>query len=121
MPVSSGFYPALANLLPLDAIPTNLGIVTTALQGAFGHIYYKDLQVEKSARGDAAFYRLTLVLYKRVALDVPGTGGLALVINPSPVTTGATEIPITVSYRWDILNYVREADLRGSPRNYGRL
>ena len=106
MSANNQFYPSLNNLLPLEAIPENLGAVQGVIEDVFRNVYYKDLQVDKSARGDAAYYQLTLVKYGRLALEVPGTNGLALVLFPpppnQPVNT-LTNIPLTVSYRWDIL------------------
>jgi hypothetical protein len=108
MPTNNKFYPSLSTLLPLEEIPQNLGAVQGALEDIFSKIFYKDLQIEKSALGDSAYYQLTLIKYKRLAFEVPGTNGLALVINPGPDSTSPTEIPITIGYRLDILKYVRE-------------
>jgi hypothetical protein len=113
MPASKQFYPSLANLLPLEEIPPSLGAVEGALDDVFSKVFYKDLQIEKSAAGDAASYQLTLVKYGRLALEVPGTNGLALVLFPpfgNQPDDAVTDIPVSVSYRWDVLKYVREFD-----------
>lgn len=104
------FYPSIATLLPLDAIPANAGFVKDGLQGIFDHLYFRDLQVQSSRRGDVAFYQLSLVLYKRLGVEIPGTGGTALLFNPGQASGKITEIGIGFSYRWDILKYIRAFD-----------
>ncbi len=103
------FYPSLSTLLPLESMPPNLGFVQGVLQDVFDSLYYRDLQVQKSKLGEVGFYQLSLVVYKRLGVEIPGTGGAALVFNPG--ASGQTsEIPIALGYRWDILKYVKEFD-----------
>ncbi|HSU17361.1 hypothetical protein [Longimicrobium sp.] len=106
MPTDTQFYPSVSTLLPLERIPQNLGFIQGALQDVFGNLYYRDLQVQKSAKGDVGFYQLTLVVYKRLAFEIPGTGGAALVLQPA-ATGPNTEIDIALGYRWEVLKYVR--------------
>lgn len=111
MPTANSFYPSLTDILPLEAIPPSLGAVEGALEAVFSKVFYKDFQVERSARGEAAYYQLTLVKYGRLALEVPGTNGLALVLFPPPANQPVntlTNIPLTFSYSWGILKYVLE-------------
>jgi hypothetical protein len=113
------FYPSLTTLLPLESIPSNLGFIQGALQEVFDNLYFRDLQVQKSKLGDAGFYQLSLVLYKRLGVEIPGTGGAALVFNPDPVSGQTTEIPIALSYRWEIVKYIKgfnNASLTELPR-----
>ena len=113
MPTST-FYPSLATLIPLENIPADLGLLKSGLSNFFDHFYYRDLQIHKSVDGDAAFYSLKIVTYKRLALEVPGTGGLALILNPG-LDEGSqgtnSEFPISVGYKWGILKYVKDFDL----------
>lgn len=104
------FYPSLSTLLPLEAIPPNLGFIQGALEDVFDNLYYRDLQVQKSKLGDVGFYQFSLVLYKRLGFEIPGTGGAALVLNPSQISGQITEIPIALGYRWEILKYIRGFD-----------
>lgn len=99
------FYPLLSDLLPLESIPANLGFIQEGVQFLTRGIHYTDLQVEKSIHGDSACYFVNLILLKKLGIEVPGTNGLALVLNPNPNATGSTSIPISVSYQWDILRY----------------
>lgn len=113
MPTST-FYPSLATLISLENVPAQLGLLKSGLSNFFDHFYYRDLQIHKSVDGDAAFYSLKIVTYKRLAFEVPGTGGLALILNPGfdEGNQGASsEFPISVSYKWVILKYVKEFDL----------
>lgn len=104
------FYPSLSSLLPLESIPSNLGFIQGALQEVFDNLYYRDLQIQKSKLGDAGFYQLSLVLFKRLGVEIPGTGGAALVFNPGQGPGQTTEIPIALSYRWEILKYIKGFD-----------
>jgi hypothetical protein len=99
----------------LESLPTQLGFVKEGISNVFSHCFYRDLQVQKTVDGDAASYGLKLLTYKRLALEVPGTGGLALVLNPSldPDVQGShSEFPIAVSYKWGILKYAKGFDLQ---------
>ena len=87
------FYPALSKILPLDAIPDELGVVKEGLNTIFSNFFYTDLQIHKSVNGEAAFYDLKIVSYKRLALEVPGTNGLALVLNPDEDPN--TKLPVS--------------------------
>ncbi|HEX8210837.1 MAG TPA: hypothetical protein VF584_11735 [Longimicrobium sp.] len=103
----TSFYPSVSTLLPLDAIPPNLGFVQEGLHAVFDRLFFRDLQVQKSAHGDVGFYQLSLVIYRRLGFEIPGTGGVALVMYPDLVAGPETSIPIALSYRWQILKYVR--------------
>jgi hypothetical protein len=104
------FYPSLSTLLPLERIPPNLGFVQGALHDVFDNLYFRDLQVSKSKRGEAGFYQLSIVLYKRLAVEIPGAMGAALVLNPGPPAGQTSEIPIALGYRWEILKYLKGFD-----------
>ena len=106
--VTRRYYPTLSTIVNEDDIPEILGFIKEGLVNLLGKIHYKDLQYNKSPRGDAAFYSLTIVSPKKLAIEIPGTG-IALVLNPD-VTGGDYNIsafPITVEYQWKILGYLR--------------
>lgn len=106
--VTRRYYPTLSTIVNEDDIPEILGFIKEGLVNLLGKIHYKDLQYNKSPRGDAAFYSLTIVSPKKLAIEIPGTG-IALVLNPD-VTGGDYHIsafPITVEYQWKILGYLR--------------
>src|SRR2546430_15572564 len=101
MPAST-FCPSLATLVPLENLPADLGLLKEGLSSFFDHFFYRDLQIHKTVNGDAAFYSLKLVTYKPLALEVPGTGGLALILNPGldqGVQGSYSEFSISLSYK----------------------
>ncbi len=101
------FYPRISDLVTLDAIPQQLGFIRSGLTSILDDIYFKDLQFTKSPRGDAAFYSLSIVSLKRLDFNIPGTE-IALILNPSHTNPGdISEFPITVSYEWPILAYLK--------------
>lgn len=99
------FYPALVDLLPVENLPASLGPVKEGIENLFKRLFYKNLQVEKSVQGDTGFYRLSIVAYQRIGLEIPGTG-FALVLNPDDSGLSITDVPISFSYRWEILKHI---------------
>jgi hypothetical protein len=100
-------YPTLDNLIPVDKIPTQLSIIQDGIEAVFQRIHYKDLDIQKSPEGESFSYYMTLVMYKKVGIEIPGTGGMAILLNPGIESVGAspTEIPIMFGYQLDILKY----------------
>ena len=99
------FYPLLTDILPLENIPSNLGFIQEGVEYLTKGIHYTDLHVEKSIHGDSVFYFVNLILLKKLGLEVPGTNGLALVLNPDLAGNNLTSIPVSLHYQWDILRY----------------
>lgn len=106
------FYPSLSEILPIDNIPASLGPIKNGVQNLFQHLYYKDLQVEKSAAGDAAFYKLKLLAYQRIGFEIPGTGA-SIILNPDDSGLSITEIPISLGYKLEILKHVKDFQQNG--------
>ncbi|HET6226113.1 MAG TPA: hypothetical protein VFF27_07520, partial [Bacteroidia bacterium] len=106
---ANNHYPSLKRILPINSLPPQLGTLQGVLQEIFNKIYYKNYIVEKSYLGDTAFYRLTLVSYDRLGFEIPGTGGLALVLNPAlnPNDTNFSEIDVSLSYNLEIVKYIK--------------
>lgn len=106
--VTRRYYPTLSTIVNEDDIPEILGFLKDGITNLLGKVHYKDLQYNKSPRGDAAFYSLSIVSPKKLAIELPGTG-IALVLNPD-VTGGDYNIssfPITIEYQWKVLGYLR--------------
>ena len=99
------YYPAIGSLVPFEKLPQELGMLRDAFHPLLAHLFYKDLYLASTPAGDAAHYDLTLVWYKRLELEVPGTDGLALVAFPSQDGGAAMELPISAAYRLDILRF----------------
>lgn len=115
------FHPALDTLLPREMIPGELGLMRDALSGAAGWILYRDLFISRSVWGDEAQYDLTLVSFRRIALELPNTGGLALVAFPSADQPTVSQLPVSLFYRWRPLAYagrLARLDLPTTPRGW---
>ena len=107
------FYPALNSVISLDFLPEELSFVKDGVDDLLAKVYFKDLQYTRSPRGDAAFYRLSLVSTKRIEFNLPGTG-FALVLNPSHSAPGQiSEFPVTLEYEWPILAYLHRFRTEG--------
>jgi|GEM_PF-3550570 len=105
------YYPRLSSILSIEDIPDTFGFVKDGIDKLFKKIHYKDLQYNKSPRGDAAFYSLSIISKKRLAIEVPGTG-IFLVLNPDVEDNNISAFPITVEYEWKVLAYLRSFNLQ---------
>ncbi|WP_028978944.1 hypothetical protein [Sporocytophaga myxococcoides] len=106
----SDFLPSLSTLFPVENMPENFGVFKDGIGSVFSDLYYKNLQIERSVDCDSAFYSLKIKTYKKLALEIPGTGGLGLLLNPNFDGT-STEIPISLDYTWPILKYSKSFEL----------
>lgn len=111
MPTSE-FFPSLKNLISTDKIPSPLSDLTEGLDTIFEHLYYKDFVFEKASGSSGAFLKINLVTYKSLGIQIPGTNGISLVLNPD-LLTGYTEIPISLDYKIEALNYIRNFAIDG--------
>lgn len=114
------YYPKVSAILDTDDIPDILGFIKEGILYILDRIHYKDLQYNKSPRGDAAFYSLRLVSKNRLDIEIPGTG-IFLVLNPDADDTTISSFPITIDYEWQILAYLRDFNLDGfdfSPQQF---
>ncbi len=108
------FLQPVSDLTSLDSIPEELGFVKDGIQKLLNGIFYKDLQFSKSPNGDSLFSSLKLICFKKLAVEIPGTG-MFLVVNPevNANSTDYTVIPIDLSYKWKILGYAKAFKLEG--------
>lgn len=102
--MSVQFYPPLTSIMSLEDLPEALDFLQEPLTDMFNKVYFRDFQHTKGAKGDSAFYRLTLIVFKELGFEIPGTG-IMLVLNPPANNTspGKTEIPVTLHYEWKVL------------------
>lgn len=106
------YYPALSSVVTAEDLPDILGFIKDGVQNLLSQIYYKDFQHSKGAKGDSAFYGLSIVSPQRIQLEIPGTD-IYLVLNPD-LKDGVNDIsifPITIEYQWKVLAYLREFSL----------
>jgi len=108
MPTATKHYPSISSILPEGIIPEQLAFIQEGVETILKELYYKDFQIQKSAMGDSSWASLSIVSYKRLGFEFPGTNGLALVINPAIDSQDFTEFPIAVGFQLDILKYNRK-------------
>ncbi len=100
------YYPRISSVISENDIPDILGFIKTGIVNLLDNIYFKDLQYDKSPKGDSAFYSLSVVSPQRIDIEIPGTG-IYLVLNPDAVDGNISALPITIEYQWKILAYLR--------------
>lgn len=107
MAISNLYYPSVKDVLPISNIPSNLGFIEEGLSDLLNKVFYSELNIEKSPSGEVGFYYLRLVLLERLELELPGTSGIKLVLNPDVSSiSSATSIPVTFEYSWPILKFI---------------
>jgi hypothetical protein len=119
---STKTYPSLKTLLQPEQLPQGLGMLQNGIDQVLGRIFYKDLVINKSKKGDKSNYTFNLVTFDTLGIDIPGTG-LKLLLNPSPQIIG-TELPISFNFRFDILKYIQGFNLAtfpSTPRDFFKL
>ena len=105
-PPAKRYYPRISSVISENDIPDILGFIKTGIVNLLDNIYFKDLQYDKSPKGDSAFYSLSVVSPKRIDIEIPGTG-IFLVLNPDLIDGGISAFPVTIEYQWKILAYLR--------------
>jgi hypothetical protein len=99
------YYPTLSTLIPLEKLPVELKSI---IEDILNDFFYKEHISEISYAGDTAFHQLTIVLYKELGLKIGGENGLSLLLNPSHTIGGTTEIPVSISYNWQLLKLIQD-------------
>lgn len=116
------FYPSLTDILPTDQLPSSLGQFQNSLNSIFADLYYRNLQRDRSHGGDAAFFKLDIITYNKVGVDIPGTE-FALLLNPDLIQGSGvgSSFPVSLHYKLDILKYAKEfevASFNGDPVSF---
>ena len=55
------YYPALSSVVTAEDLPDILGFIKDGVQNLLSQVYYKDFQYSKGAKGDSAFFGLSIV------------------------------------------------------------
>ncbi|MEM6272563.1 MAG: DUF6603 domain-containing protein [Bacteroidota bacterium] len=100
----------LSRLIKPSKLSGLFSFLDPVTDGLLGKVYFKDLEVRKSASGDAASYNLNIVLPRAVSVEILGTG-MALVLNPSAEVHGSSEFNVSLAWKLPILAYVPDFDL----------
>ena len=121
MPTTT-YLPSLADLFPLERLPSSLAFLEAPVSTIFDNIYYRDYWVSRSEAGDSARYRLIIVINKALGMPILGTG-FVLRLNPNgpggvPQTT---EFEIEASWRWPVLALFNHLDLSQLPSGFDEL
>lgn len=99
------FYPPVTDLVNTDDIPEKLGFIKQGIDILIGGLHYKDYVQDVSTYGDQGFLSVTIVPYVPIGLPVLGTE-MQLILNPG-TAPGTSEFPISMSYEWEVLKYIR--------------
>src|SRR4051812_26947418 len=99
---------AVNELIPLGRIPDGFSFFKDGISNLTAGLYVSDLQSSLTEDKEEANYSFTLVSFVRLAAEIPGTNGLALVLNPGLVASNRTEIPLHLGYSLPILKYISE-------------
>jgi hypothetical protein len=101
-------YPPFSQLLPKVDLTIEITAINNFVENIFNNLHYKDALLNRSLNGDRGFYKFTLVSKKAIGYEIPGTGGLRLLLNPGFVeeNNSTSEFPISFSYQLEILKYI---------------
>lgn len=111
------YFPELTSLIKVNALPEELAFIENGIQNLLSGIFVKEYHFIKNNEGDSISFYITLLIFKDVGFDIPGTG-FRILFNPSDVaSSGVTEIPISVNVEAEILKYVNTFSLEGFAAN----
>ncbi len=109
----SQYYPSLARLVDASAIPGDFQALEDLAQNGIdfllGKLFYKDLVADVSPDGTIRYYSLTL-LAPELKLPLFGSG-MNLVFFKG--TSGLSEFPLVLDWRWRVAKYIRELENEG--------
>ncbi|NRR93133.1 hypothetical protein HSX10_16270 [Winogradskyella undariae] len=107
----SRYLPPLSVLISLDKLPSNLGFIESGLDTVFSQLYFRDFYSKKSYYSEEAHYNIKIVSKTRLALNLGGDDGFALVLNPSFVDGETSDFPMYITYSWPLLKYINGFDI----------
>jgi len=110
------FYQPISSIMPVPALPDQLGFVKEGLEDLLADIYYKDLQYSRSAGGDVANYSLSIVSKTLLQFEILGTG-ISLELNSDCDPDNGSVFPFTLHYEWGILRWIHDFTSAPSPGN----
>lgn len=108
------YYPPLSRIIDASAIPGDFQSVEDLVQGGIdlvlGKVFYKDLVTEVSADGVTCYYSLT-ILTRELKLPLLGSGMNLVFFHGT--TTGFSEFPIILDWRWEVYKYISRLEEGG--------
>lgn len=106
--ISTRYYPKLSSFVTPGHLPEQLSFIQNGISNLLDDIYIKDFQSFRSKDSATLGYYCILKIYKRLALDIPGTG-FSLLLNPPKITDPdpfSTEVPLSGTFSLDLLRYI---------------
>jgi hypothetical protein len=112
--MTTPYYPPLSRIIDASAIPGDFQAFEDLAQGGIdlilGKVFYKGLVTDVSANGVTRYYSLT-ILTRELKLPLLGSG-MNLVFFKG-TTTGFSEFPIILNWRWEVYRYISRLDEGG--------
>lgn len=102
----SKYITPLSFYISKEAIPGDLGVFENGINSLFAKLFIQNLIVSRNRVGEDIFYSFDLVSKERLALGIPGTDGLALVLNPGFNAGDTSEFPMQFRYSWKLLRVI---------------
>lgn len=112
--MTTPFYPPLSRLIDASAIPGDFQDIEDLAQDGIdlilGKVFYKDLVTDVSADGVSRYYSLT-ILTQELKLPLLGSGMNLVFFHGA--TTGFSEFPIVLHWRWEVSKYMSRLEQGG--------
>jgi len=111
MGISNDFYPSIKTLISKDSVSQKIGTVQGGLDLVLDNLFYKELILQQSRLKDSIFASFSIVSYKRLGLEFPGTGGLSLILNPGIDSQTFTEFPVSLSLQNPVKRFLSKVSI----------
>ncbi len=124
--MSDKFFPPVSDIVKIDHLPEQLGFISTGLDQILDQIYYRDFQIVVDHTTGGKHIEVILIIYKRIAFDIPGAG-ISLLLNPPDTSDPVPyylELPISIDFSWPILRFIREFKIENfsfEPKEFATL
>jgi hypothetical protein len=104
------YFPSLSDLFDINNIPddSKLIFIKDAILPYLSSVFYKDLQFSKNATGSEGCYDLKIISNRILSFKIPGIDAF-VVVNRDDDVNNISVIPISIKYKWDLLNFIRTA------------
>lgn len=115
-------YPALGELLEINSLPEALNFINDGIDFLTKDIYVKDHIVSSHHSILNIHHELTLLVFKKIGVEIPGTG-IQLLLNSSYAKANEdinAEIPVSLSITLPIKEYIDNFSVAnfGNPLDY---
>lgn len=121
--LSDVYYPLLKNVISIDSLPEELSFVRDGIFELIEDVFLREYQIETSAKYNSIGAYVSVLVYKRIDIEIPGTG-VFLILNPEIDPEGdvtSSVIPISLQIDKGLLDKIGLTSLSsfsGSPSDY---